>query len=87
MGLVHDVAEPAQLDSQMDELLTNLLAGAPLAQTAAKDLVELVANQPITAALIDETAQRIATIRSQPEAREGLTAFLKKRPAAWVPIR
>ena len=32
-----------------------------------------------------DTAHRIATLRATPEAREGLDAFLAKRPAAWVP--
>ena len=46
---------------------------------------EPMAQQPITLDLIENTAVRIATIRSEPEAREGLSAFLEKRPAKWVP--
>jgi methylglutaconyl-CoA hydratase len=35
-------------------------------------------------ALVEDTARRIATLRATPEAREGLAAFLDKRPASWV---
>ena len=37
------------------------------------------------ARLIADTARRIARIRSSPEGREGIAAFLAKRKAAWVP--
>ena len=85
IGLVHEAVAPEQLDHRVDAVVRDLLAGAPLAQCAAKDLIQAVANQPVTAELIEDTAQRIANIRSEPEAREGLSAFLEKRPAAWVP--
>ncbi len=85
IGLVHEIAEPDQLDSKIQSILDNLLAGAPDAQTAAKSLIEDIAGRPITRDLIEETSVRIADIRSEPEAVEGLSAFLEKRPPDWVP--
>jgi len=35
--------------------------------------------------MIQDTAERIARIRSSPEGREGVTSFLEKRRAAWLP--
>ena len=35
-------------------------------------------------AVVEDTARRIARLRATPEAKEGLAAFLDKRPAAWV---
>jgi len=35
--------------------------------------------------VIQDTAERIARVRSSPEGREGVAAFLEKRRAAWVP--
>jgi methylglutaconyl-CoA hydratase len=32
-----------------------------------------------------DSARRIAESRAKPEGQEGATAFLEKRPAAWVP--
>ena len=85
IGLIHEIAEPEQLDSRLESIIHNLLAGAPDAQSAAKALIEDIADQPITRDLMEETAVRIADIRSRPEAIEGLGAFLEKRPPDWVP--
>ena len=41
---------------------------APKAQTAAKELIRAVAQRPVTDALVEDTAQRIARIRATPEA-------------------
>lgn len=87
VALVHETVDPDQLDLSVESVITNLLAGAPLAQLAAKDLIDAVAGQPISSELIEDTANRIASIRSNPEAREGLAAFLEKRPASWVSQR
>jgi methylglutaconyl-CoA hydratase len=65
--------------------VNDLLAGAPTAQSAAKSLIEDVSGRPITRELMEETAVRIAEIRSDPEAIEGLSAFLEKRSPDWMP--
>jgi methylglutaconyl-CoA hydratase len=87
IGLVHEVAGPEELDAKVDAVIQALLAGAPGAQKTAKELVEAVASRPLTPEMMEDTAVRIAAIRSAPEAREGLAAFLEKRPASWVPQR
>jgi len=84
IGLAHEVVAPEQLDEQVGAIVAALLAGGPLAQAASADLIRAVANRPLSAELIDETAQRIAQLRATPEAREGLTAFLEKRTPAWI---
>jgi methylglutaconyl-CoA hydratase len=85
IGLVHETADPEQLDQRLERIMNDLLAGAPAAQSAAKGLIEDVAGLPITRELMEETAVRIADIRSAPEAVEGLSAFLEKRAPDWVP--
>jgi methylglutaconyl-CoA hydratase len=87
IGLVHEVtsAEGDALDAQVQSLVDALLAGGPQAQAAATDLIRAVANKPVDDAVVSDTARRIATLRATDEAREGLAAFLQKRPAAWVP--
>ncbi len=85
IGLVHEIAEPDQLDSRIQSVIDNLLLGGPGAQTAGKGLLETVVNRPISRELMEETAVRIAEMRSDPEATEGLSAFLEKRPPDWVP--
>ena len=84
LGLAHEVAAPDALDAKLAEIVTALLQGGPKSQAASKDLIRAVADRPIDDALVEDTARRIATLRATPEAREGLAAFLDKRPAAWV---
>lgn len=84
IGLVHEAVAAEALDARVDGVIADLFAGAPRAQKAAKDLVDAVGNRPITPELIADTAILIATIRRGEEAREGLNAFLEKRPPEWV---
>jgi methylglutaconyl-CoA hydratase len=87
IGLVHEVtdsADPAALDAQIQTIVEALLAGGPNAQAAATDLIRAVANKPVTDDVVDDTARRIATLRATVEAKEGLTAFLDKRPPRWM---
>jgi methylglutaconyl-CoA hydratase len=84
IGLVHETVEPEQLDVKVQEIVTALLQGGPLAQTAAKDLIRVVNGQRINETLVDDTAHRIAHLRATPEAREGISAFLDKRQPNWI---
>lgn len=84
IGLVHEVVEPGQLDAKVQEIVSALLQGGPQAQTAAKDLIRAVDGQPVNETLVEDTAHRIAHLRTTPEAREGIAAFLEKRPPGWI---
>ena len=66
-------------------ILGQYQTGAGCAGHAAKALIRAVADRPVSDELVEDTARRIATLRATPEAKEGLAAFLDKRPAAWVP--
>jgi len=83
LGLVHQLVAAEDLDAAVEALLARLRDGAPEAQSAAKDLIFAVADRPVTDALVADTAQRIAGLRSGPEGREGIAAFLEKRAPAW----
>lgn len=85
LGLVHEVVAPGDLEACGRRILDAISAGGPKAQGEAKALIAEVAGRPLDADLIEETAQCIARVRVSPEGQEGLTAFLEKRPAAWVP--
>ena len=84
VGLVHEVVAADQLDGAVGTILGYLLQGGPAALTAIKHLVRELAGRPIEPGLIDATARRIAALRATPEAREGIAAFLAKRPASWL---
>lgn len=91
VGLVHRVAEgDAALDAAVDEVLAAILAGGPEAVRAAKALVRDVAARQGAGGdedLAAMTARVLAERRASEEAREGLAAFVERRPAAWVPPR
>jgi len=87
LGLLHEVVPEAQLDSRLEGLLEDLLKGSPQALTAAKSLIFSVSRQPTSEAVIADTAERITSIRASEEGREGVSAFLEKRPPAWIEPR
>lgn len=85
IGLLHDLAPSSDaMDEMIAGLCTTLLANGPKAITAAKNLIQAVAQKPIDDELMEDTIERIAQIRSTPEAREGIGAFLGKRRPNWV---
>ena len=87
IGLAHELVAAEVLDAKVDEIVSALLQGGPKAQAAAKVLIRDIANRTIGDDVVEDTARRIAELRATPEAKEGLDAFLAKRPAAWAPRR
>ncbi len=85
IGLVHDIHPLNELDGRINELLGALLLAGPRAQAECKVLIRAVAARPIDDKVIADTAARIARVRGSAEGKEGVAAFLGKRPPAWVP--
>lgn len=82
LGLVHHVVPAAGLDAKVNERVAELLKGGPEAQKRIKTLLELYADsswEEYRAAL----PRALAEARRGDEAREGLAAFLDKRPPKW----
>jgi methylglutaconyl-CoA hydratase len=84
IGLLHDIAPLPELDARINEVLGALMLAGPSAQAEGKKLVRAVAHRPIGGGVIEATARHIAAVRASPEGREGVAAFLGKRPAAWI---
>ena len=81
IGLVHRVCAPAELEHAVADSVLAYLACGPDAIAASKQLV-----RDATATLtLPDLAERLAVTRAGNEAREGLDAFLGKRPPAWSP--
>ena len=80
---MHEVVPEDGLAAAGEAVLRAVLQGAPGAQAEAKDLVFLAEGRPVDAALGQETGRRIAERRASAEGREGMAAFLDKRPPAW----
>ena len=84
IGLVHEVTTPEQLDSKIQEMVDTLLLGGPEAQSASKQLIQMVSQESLTEDLLVQTAQHIAHVRQGAEAKNGLQAFLNKQNPQWI---
>ncbi|WP_114969717.1 enoyl-CoA hydratase/isomerase family protein [Rhodoferax ferrireducens] len=84
IGLINEVTPDDALDAGIATLVEALMAGAPQAQQAAKQLIQAINGRPIDDAVIEETAQRIARQRATDEGKDGIASFLDKRTPAWL---
>ncbi|TDV34361.1 methylglutaconyl-CoA hydratase [Paraburkholderia caballeronis] len=83
LGLVSERVSADQLDATVQRIADALCANSPNAVRECKRLVQDVAGRTIDAALIEDTANRIANIRASDEGREGVGSFLDKRTPSW----
>jgi len=83
IGLVHKVVSQEQLDDWVAKIALQLINNGPEAIAACKALIRDISQGPINSAMIEDTAQRIASIRISDEGQEGLDAFLSKRKPDW----
>jgi methylglutaconyl-CoA hydratase len=84
IGICQSVVELAQLQTAADEQVQSILSGSPGALAITKQQLRASAAVDVLAQL-----KRAVTVSAQAretaEAREGLAAFLEKRPAPWQP--
>jgi methylglutaconyl-CoA hydratase len=84
IGLINAAVPRDQLDAEIDAVVTDLLAGGPNAIAASKRLIAEVPHMAVDDAFA-WTQQLSGELFRGDEAREGMGAFLEKRPASWVP--
>ena len=83
IGLVHHVVAEGDLDREVERVVSDLLTGAPGTAAGARELIVRVTGQG--AGKVEEyTTGLLARLRAGEEGREGLSAFLEKRPPSWV---
>ena len=83
LGLIARAVPAAELDAALDEILADLRKGGPNALGEAKRLVTEVPRMAPEEAM-SVMGKRSAELFSGEEAKEGMAAFLAKRPAAWA---
>jgi methylglutaconyl-CoA hydratase len=84
LGLVHEVVPPDALAGAAEAMVAALLAAGPDAVAECKALIARVGRGPIDAAMVADTARRIARVRASDEGRDGVAAFLEKRKPRWL---
>jgi methylglutaconyl-CoA hydratase len=82
IGLIQGVGAGANLERDLNGVVDALLAGAPEAQGEIKELLRALPGCP-EGERASVTAEWIARVRGGTEGREGMAAFLERRPAAW----
>ena len=83
MGLVNRVLPAAELDNEVNKLAAAVLQGAPGALTSAKRLLEQLWSTTVKQDIETALGHHMQA-RESAEAKEGVTAFLEKRPPAWA---
>lgn len=79
IGLVHEVAGAESLEGTVEAKVQAVLVSGPDACAKAK---RIAAEPPLA---IEAAAMLLAEARASDEGREGVAAFLEKRPARWAP--
>jgi methylglutaconyl-CoA hydratase len=83
--LCHYLVAPAELESARQKICRSILEGAPGATALTKRLARGFAIESLEKQLA-AGMQASAEARETEEAREGLAAFLERRPPAWMPL-
>jgi 2-(1,2-epoxy-1,2-dihydrophenyl)acetyl-CoA isomerase len=81
-GLVNEVVPDDELAARGRALAAELAAGPTLAYGAAKRLLDDGLNATLETAMVDE-AQAISAMARSADGREGIAAFIAKRPAEY----
>jgi len=83
IGLVHAVADAADLDRVVAKYVNDVLTSGPEAVAAAKRLIAEVSARDRRSA-VEYSAEAIAERRVSNEGQDGMRSFLEKRPPGWI---
>lgn len=83
MGLVTRVVTRPDLDTEVNERLTALAAKSPIGMKIGKEAFHTMADMPFERA-VDYLADKLAEVAATEDAREGIMAFIEKRPPHFV---
>ena len=82
LGLVNEVVDRAQLDEAVDRWVRQILACAPLATRAIKQVIRETSHLSIADAAAQRLPATIAAVTSE-DADEGVQSFVEKRAPHW----
>ena len=82
LGLINRLVEPGKAEESALELASRVCMAAPLAVWASRKIV-LAAAFESDEALINMTNAEFGKVLQSEDTKEGLTAFIEKRPPVW----
>lgn len=83
IGLVHEAAPEAELDSMIDQIKVNIFKNSPAALRLTKDYVRRMMGLSYEKRL-EYSLGALVKVRSSVEAKEGFAAFVEKRNPSWI---
>jgi len=83
IGLVSEVVPAAGLAARAAAIAAEIVAGAPLAIAATKQVILESLAEPDLDAALARTYPAVERMRASEDAREGPRAFAEKRPPRW----
>lgn len=84
LGLVSEIVNEDEAATVIESISKKIINNGPQAILKIKELVDLVSNSAFNDSLIEETAKRIADVRTSKEGQEGINAFFNKRKPEWI---
>jgi enoyl-CoA hydratase len=82
LGMVTSLVEPGQAEAEATRIAEQIAAAAPLAVYASREVV-VQADWDTDANLQALTNKLFSAVIASEDTKEGLTAFIEKRPAEW----
>lgn len=82
MGLITRAVSPQKLEAEVAQTLKLLAAKSPIGMKLGKEAFYAMADMPFEDAL-DFLSQKIGEVAATEDAKEGITAFLEKRPPVF----
>ncbi|HPS94886.1 MAG TPA: enoyl-CoA hydratase-related protein [Deltaproteobacteria bacterium] len=82
MGLVTRVVPAGDLDAEVEAVMKSLTTKSPIGMRIGKEAFNAAADMPLSEAL-DFLSGKLVEVASTEDAREGITAFIEKRPPVF----